>query len=192
MCLLISRKSLNYKQCSLSCRPVAESGPGPIAPTSPSESTAGLPLVLLKHTSVKRHFLRCWENNGRVADLFRYFVISDKTVKNKNRRIIFPWPSVLVFFFLPVFLLEMPLSCFVNAIYPQAKSDWVNRHQGKNDVWAEVSPREMGNWQVELQLRTVLRHQPVTGWNHHCFGLGLWQFSIKLREEENRNSIVFI
>lgn len=77
-----------------------------------------------------------------------YFVILlflTRLLKTKTEELSFRDQAYWFFFFLPVFLLEMPLSCFVNAIYPQAKSDWVDRHQGKNDVWAEVSPREMGN-----------------------------------------------
>lgn len=78
---------------------------------------------------------------------FQAFVVSDKTVKNKNRRISFPQPNV---FFPPVFLLEMALPCFVSGVYPQAKSDSVDRHQAKNAVGflrcVDLGqPQKMGN-----------------------------------------------
>lgn len=60
--------------------------------------------------------------------IFRLLLFLTKLLKTKTEELAF---HDQMDFFPPVFLLETALPCFVSGVYPQAKSDSVDRHQAK-------------------------------------------------------------
>lgn len=100
--------------------------------------------------STKKTFLslcagRIIKECGRL--IFRLLLFLTKLLKTKTEELAF---LDQMYFFPPVFLLEMALPRFVSGVYPQAKSDSVDRHQAKNAVGflrcVDLGqPQKMGN-----------------------------------------------